>query len=137
VLEGLARRLRRAGTGEEDPFTTFNNAQDHVLHAARAHIDRVVLEAFVAAVDRCPDPETSALLDQVCDLYALSVIEADRAWFLEHGRLTAARSKDVSRAVNELCGQLRPHARALVDAFAIPESWLAAPITGAEAGSPP
>ncbi|MFD9738071.1 acyl-CoA dehydrogenase [Umezawaea sp. NPDC059074] len=129
VLEGLARRLRRAGDGEQDPFETFNNAQDHVLHAARAHIDRVVLEAFVAAVDRCPDPETSALLDQVCDLYALSVIEADRAWFLEHGRLTAARSKDVSRTVNDLCRQLRPHARALVDAFAIPESWLAAPIT--------
>ncbi len=129
VLEGLARRLRRAGTGEQDPFETFNNAQDHVLHAARAHIDRVVLEAFVAAVDRCPDPATTALLDRVCDLYALSTIEADRAWFLEHGRLTAARSKDVSRAVNELCGQLRPHARELVDAFAIPESLLAAPIT--------
>jgi acyl-CoA oxidase len=129
VLEGLARRLRRAGTGEQDPFSTFNDAQDHVLHAARAHIDRVVLEAFVAAVDRCPDPATTALLDQVCDLYALSVIEADRAWFLEHGRLTPARSKDVSRAVNELCGQLRPHARTLVDAFAIPEPWLTAPIT--------
>ncbi|MCS7483204.1 acyl-CoA dehydrogenase [Umezawaea endophytica] len=129
VLEGLARRLRRAGTGEQDPFETFNNAQDHVLHAARAHIDRVVLEAFVAAVDRCPDPETATLLDQVCDLYALSVIEADRAWFLEHGRLTPDRSKDVSRAVNELCGQLRPHARELVDAFDVPESWLAAPIT--------
>ncbi|MEO6084395.1 MAG: acyl-CoA dehydrogenase [Umezawaea sp.] len=137
VLEGLARRLRRAGTGEQDPFSTFNDAQDHVLHAARAHIDRVVLEAFVAAVDRCPDPATTVLLDQVCDLYALSVIEADRAWFLEHGRLTPARSKDVSRAVNELCGQLRPHARALVDAFAIPEPWLAAPITRTSAADQP
>ncbi|HWO65067.1 MAG TPA: acyl-CoA dehydrogenase, partial [Umezawaea sp.] len=137
VLEGLARRLRRAGTGEQDAFTTFNDAQDHVLHAARAHIDRVVLEAFVAAVDRCPDPETAVVLDQVCDLYALSVIEADRAWFLEHGRLTAARSKDVSRAVNELCAQLRPHARGLVDAFDIPESWLAAPITSNHAAGSP
>ena len=91
-----------------------------------------MLEAFVAAVDRCPDPEVAVLLDQVCDLYALSVIEGDRAWFLEHGRLTAARSKDVSRAVNQLCGQLRPHARLLVDAFAIPESWLAAPIAATE-----
>ena len=128
VLEGLARRLRRAGTGEQDPFEAFNNAQDHVLHAARAHIDRVVLEAFVAAVDRCPDPETTVLLDQVCDLYALSTIEADRAWFLEHGRLTPARSKAITQAVNELCRQLRPHARTLVDAFAIPESLLAVPM---------
>jgi acyl-CoA oxidase len=134
VLEGLARRLRRAGAGDADPFETFNNAQDHVLHAARAHIDRVVLEAFVAAVDRCSDAGTAAVLDQVCDLYALSVIEADRAWFLEHGRLTGARAKDVSRAVNELCRQLRPHARGLVDAFAIPERWLEAPIVRGQNG---
>ncbi|MFE9750625.1 acyl-CoA dehydrogenase [Saccharothrix saharensis] len=128
VLEGLARRLRRAS--RDDAFDVFNAAQDHVLHAARAHVDRVVLEAFVAAVDRCADPEASALLDQVCDLYALSTIEADRAWFLEHGRLTPQRAKAVSQAVNELCGRLRPHARTLVDAFGIPETWLTAPIAG-------
>ncbi|WP_367128946.1 acyl-CoA dehydrogenase [Saccharothrix sp. HUAS TT1] len=128
VLEGLARRLRQAS--ENDAFDVFNAAQDHVLHAARAHVDRVVLEAFVAAVDRCGDPEARALLDQVCDLYALSTIEADRAWFLEHGRLTPQRAKAVSQAVNELCGRLRPHARTLVDAFGIPEAWLAAPMVG-------
>jgi acyl-CoA oxidase len=126
VLEGLARRLRRAS--RDNAFDVFNAAQDHVLHAARAHVDRVVLEAFVAAVDRCDDPEATTLLDQVCDLYALSTIEADRAWFLEHGRLTPQRAKAVSQAVNELCGRLRPHARALVDAFGIPETWLTAPI---------
>ncbi|MBW4717606.1 acyl-CoA dehydrogenase family protein [Saccharothrix obliqua] len=128
VLEGLARRLRAAT--EANAFDVFNAAQDHLLHAARTHVDRVVLEAFVAAVDRCGDEATTALLDKVCDLYALSVIEADRAWFLEHGRLTPARSKAVTQAVNELCAELRPHARRLVDAFGVPESRLAAPILG-------
>jgi acyl-CoA oxidase len=52
-----------------------------------AHIDLVVLEEFTAAIDRCEDPEVRALLDVACDLYALSEIEADRAWFMEHGRL--------------------------------------------------
>ncbi|WP_447002942.1 acyl-CoA dehydrogenase [Saccharothrix isguenensis] len=127
VLEGLARRLRRASA--ENAFDVFNAAQDHVLHAARVHVDRVVLEAFVAAVDRCGDPSAATLLDQVCDLYALSTIEADRAWFLEHGRLTPQRAKAVSQAVNELCGRLRPHARTLVDAFGIPETLLTAPIS--------
>ncbi|HEV7908365.1 MAG TPA: acyl-CoA dehydrogenase [Pseudonocardiaceae bacterium] len=131
VLEGLARRLRRAGSGDHDPFEIFNNAQDHVLRAARVHIDRVVLEAFVAAIDRCEHPATAELLNRTCDLYALSNIEADRAWFMEHGRLTPARSKAITQHVNELCRELRPHARTLVDAFAIPESWLVAPITGA------
>ncbi|MFT7834889.1 acyl-CoA dehydrogenase [Saccharothrix sp. BKS2] len=126
VLEGLARRLRRASA--DDAFEVFNAAQDHVLHAARVHVDRVVLEAFVAALGRGTDPAATELLGRVCDLYALSVVEADRAWFLEHGRLTPQRSKAVTQAVNELCGQLRPHARTLVDAFGIPETWLASPI---------
>ncbi|MEC3979866.1 acyl-CoA dehydrogenase family protein [Amycolatopsis sp. H20-H5] len=125
VLEGVANRLRKAG---KDPFGVFNAAQDHVLRAGHAHVDRLVLEAFVAAIGRCEDAEAKVLLERVCDLYALSNIEADRAWFLEHGRLTAGRSKAVIAAVNALCADLRPHARTLVDAFAVPEQFLAAPM---------
>jgi acyl-CoA oxidase len=134
VLEGLARRLRKAAAPGADLFAVFNNAQDHVLRAARVHVDRVVLEAFVAGIDACTDPSVAALLEKVCDLYVLSNIEADRAWFLEHGRLTASRSKAVVAAVNQLCGELRPHAVTMVDGFGIPDEWLGAPIAlGAEA----
>jgi acyl-CoA oxidase len=130
LLEGVARRLRRAERG--DVFAVFNAAQPHLLALARAHVERVMLEAFVAAVERLAveagDDGAARLLDQVCDLYALSTIEADRAWYLEHGRLTPGRSKAITRAVDELCGQLRPNARLLVEAFAIPDAWLAAEI---------
>ncbi|HEV7825275.1 MAG TPA: acyl-CoA dehydrogenase, partial [Mycobacteriales bacterium] len=133
VLEGLARRLRRAAAPGADLFAVFNAAQDHVLRAARVHVDRVVLEAFVAGIDECPDPAVAALLGRVCDLYVLSNMEADRAWFLEHGRLSTARSKAIVAAVNQLCGELRPHAVTMVDGFGIPDEWLGAPIaTGAE-----
>ncbi|MCA1191844.1 MULTISPECIES: acyl-CoA dehydrogenase [unclassified Saccharopolyspora] len=133
VLDGLARRLRRAAGKDADPFAVFNNAQDHVLRAARVHIDRVVLEAFVAGVERCPDPATAQLLERVCDLYVLSTIEEDRGWFLEHERITPRRAKAVTEAVNGLCQGLRPHAVELVEAFGLPRQWLTAPIaTGAE-----
>jgi acyl-CoA oxidase len=133
MLDGLARRLRRAAgnagdRGESDAFAIFNDAQDHLLRTARVHIDRVVLEAFVAAVERCPSPATRALLSRVCDLYVLASIEGDLAWFLAHGRLTAVRAKSVTGAVNALCELLRPHAQALVDAFAIPRPYLGAAI---------
>ncbi|MEU5880849.1 acyl-CoA dehydrogenase [Spirillospora sp. NPDC047279] len=128
VLEGLVRRLRRATSDDADPFEVFNDAQDHVLRAARAHVDRIVLEAFVAALDRCDDSATD-LLGRVCDLYVLSTIEADRGWFLEHGRLSPATSKALIETVNDLCKALRPHARTLVDAFAIPENLLDVPMT--------
>jgi acyl-CoA oxidase len=114
--------------GGGDPFEVFNACQDHVLEAAQAHVDRQLLEAFTDAVDRCEDDDLIALLDTVCDLYALSTIEEHRGWYQEHGRLNAARSKAVVTAVNDLCRQLRPHALALVDAFAIPDEAIAAPI---------
>ena len=124
LLETLAMRLRKAAAPDADAFSVFNDAQDHVIAAARAHVDRVVLEAFVAGVDACDDPAAQALLGRVCDLYALSTIEADKGWFLEHTRITPARSKQVTAAVNTLCAQLRPHAQDLVDAFGIPVEWL-------------
>ena len=128
VLAGLARRLRRAGPDEVAAFVTFNAAQDHVLRAARVHVDHQVLEAFSAAIERCTDPDARRLLDDVCDLYALANIEADRAWFLEHGRLSRAQGKALTAAVNALCGRVRADAATLVDGFGIPEHWLAAAI---------
>jgi acyl-CoA oxidase len=131
TLDSLVRRLRPArdkGISPDRAFAIFNNAQDHLLRAARSHLDGLVLDAFVRALDTAVDPSARALLGQVCDLYALSLIEEDKGWFLEHGRITAARSKAITAEVNRLCQALRPHARALVDGFGIPEGWIGAPI---------
>src|ERR1700761_2854634 len=127
IVDGLARRLRRGAAAAQDAagaFAVFNDAQDHLLRAARVHVDRVVLEAFLAALERCTDPAARALLSRVCDLYVLATIEADLAWFLAHGRLTPTRAKSVTSAVSALCEQLRPHAQTLVDGFAIPAQYL-------------
>jgi acyl-CoA oxidase len=110
-----------------DPFDVFNDCQDHVLVAARAHVHREILEAFCAAIERATD-DLRAALERLCDLYALSELERDRAWFQEHGRISSTRAKMVTRAVNGLCAGLRPHAEDLVDAFGIPDEILAAPI---------
>ncbi|MEV6299987.1 acyl-CoA dehydrogenase [Actinoplanes sp. NPDC051861] len=129
LLEGAIRRLRNgAATRKDQPFEIFNDVQDHILKVATAHIDRITLEAFVAGIERATDPDARALLAKLCDLYALSVIEADKGWFMEHGRLTPARSKAVTAVVNDLLRDLRPHMTTLVNAFAIPEEWLNAAI---------
>jgi acyl-CoA oxidase len=128
VLSGAARRLRRGIEGGGDPFEVFNDAQDHVLATARAHVHREILESFCAASERCQDPGLHLVLERLCDLYALAEIERERAWFQEHGRISSTRAKMVTRAVNRLCADLRPHAEELVDAFGIPDQVLAAPI---------
>ncbi len=121
LLASVARRLQ-AKSKEMSEFDAFNSVQDHVLHAATAHIDRVVLEAFVAGIDACPDENARELLGIVCDLYALSVIEDDKAWYVEHRYLSTERAKAVTRGINDRCRALRPHAKTLVDGFGIPES---------------
>ena len=124
LLSTAARRLQGAQNREENPFDAFNFVQDHVLHAAQAHIDRVVLEAFVAGIDECEDDEARELLSDVCDLYALSVIEEDKAWFMEHRQLSVERSKAVQRGINERCRSLRPHAQTLIEGLGVPEALL-------------
>ena len=135
TLDGAIKRLRKgAATDGIKPFDIFNDVQDHVLKTAQAHIDRIVLEAFVAGIERTADPAAKALLGKVCDLYALTTIEADKGWFLEHGRLTPTRAKALTSAVNDLLKELRPQMRTLVDAFAIPDAWLNCAIVAQEPG---
>jgi acyl-CoA oxidase len=104
-----------------EPAEVFSRCQAHVIGAARAHVERLVLEAFVDRVAAMPDSDNKVALNLLCDLYALSTIEADRGWFMEHGRLSSQRAKAISREVDELCRKVRPIARELVDAFAVPD----------------
>jgi acyl-CoA oxidase len=124
IRSGVARRLKGGIDAGRDPFSVLIDCQDHLIAAARAYVDCVVMESFSAAIERCSDPGSRALLDRVCDLYALSTIEADRGWFQEHGRLSSTRSKAVIKAVNALCGTLRPHATELIEALGVPEASL-------------
>ncbi|MEN4447890.1 acyl-CoA dehydrogenase [Mycobacterium sp. SMC-21] len=120
LLSTVARRLQ-ANSKEMSPFEAFNSVQDHVLHAASAHIDRIVFESFAAGIDACTDPEAREIFGLLCDLYALSVIEEDKAWYIEHRFLSMDRAKAVTAGINDRCRKLRPYAEVLVDGFGIPE----------------
>ncbi|MBO0847687.1 MAG: acyl-CoA dehydrogenase family protein [Nocardioides sp.] len=126
-LSGLARRLKRGVDDGENMGEVFSRAQDHVIAVARAHVERLVLEAFVGKVRAMPEGDHRVALGLLCDLHALATIESDRAWFMEHGRLTATRSKAIQREVGDLCRHLRPLAVDLVDAYGVPPELLRSP----------
>lgn len=121
LIDSLARRLRTLVKEGIDPLRALARCQDHALATARAHVERLTHELFRARA-------TSPLLEQVRDLAVLSCIERDRAWWLEHGFLSADASKDLQKQVNTLCADLRPHALTLVAGFGIPDGLLRAPI---------
>ncbi|KAA1419581.1 acyl-CoA oxidase [Nocardioides humilatus] len=123
-IAGVAKRLKRGVDSGMNPGDVFSRVQDHVIAAAHAHVERLVLDAFVDKVRAQPEGELRNVLNLLCDLHALSSIEADRGWFMEHGRLTSVRSKSISREVNALCRRVRPLAGDLVSAFGVPREML-------------
>jgi len=127
MLGGVARRLKRGIDNDMNPGAVFSLVQDHVIGAARAHVERLVLEAFVEKTRALPNGDLKVALNLLCDLHALSGIEADRAWFMEHGRLTSTRSKAITREVADLCRKIRPICGDLVDGFGVPVEMLRSP----------
>ncbi len=127
MLSGVARRLKRGIDHGQNAGEVFSQVQDHVIGAARAHVERRVLDAFVDKIATLEDGDAKVALNLLRDLFALSTIEADRAWFMEHGRLSSQRSKAISREVNDLCRRIRPLAVGLVDAFGVPPEMLRSP----------
>ncbi|KQY50232.1 MULTISPECIES: acyl-CoA dehydrogenase family protein [unclassified Nocardioides] len=120
MLSGVARRLKRGVDTGMEPGEVFSRVQDHVIATAKAHVERLVLDACVEKVAQMPEGDNKVAMGLMVDLFALTTIEADRAWFMEHGRLTSQRSKAISREINGLCRKVRPIAVDLVDAFGIP-----------------
>ncbi|MEM8906369.1 MAG: acyl-CoA dehydrogenase [Bacteroidota bacterium] len=128
MLIAVTQRMRNLLKKRMDPYDAFLRCQNQMIHLALAYVERVVLEQFTAAVDACEDRSCQMMLKKLCDLYALSTIENHRGWYLEQDYLQGVKSKAIRKMVDKLCTDIRGEAQHLVDAFAIPNNCLAAPI---------
>ncbi|MFB7723483.1 MULTISPECIES: acyl-CoA dehydrogenase [unclassified Nocardia] len=125
LVRTAGHRLR-ARAKETGPFEAFNNAQDHILAAGTAHIDRLVLEAFIEGIAGIEDDEARELAETVCDLFVYTSLEENQAWYIMHRFMSVERAKNVRRGVNELVDRLRPSALTLIDGLGVPEKMLRA-----------
>ncbi len=118
----------------EKAAALFDAHQHELIEAARAHAERVQWEAFTRGLARVEDPGTRQVLTWVRDLFGLTLVERNLAWYLINGRLSAGRARTVTSYIERLLERLRPHAQDLVDAFGYGPEHLRAPIaSGAEA----
>ncbi|WP_136518126.1 MULTISPECIES: acyl-CoA dehydrogenase family protein [Cellulomonas] len=126
----VAQALAPARKMSPDKAAALFNAHQHeLIEAARAHAERVQWEAFTAGVARVEDPGTKQVLTWLRDLFGLTLIERDLAWYLVNGRLSAGRARTVTSYIERLLARLRPHAQDLVDAFGYRQEHLRAPIS--------
>ena len=100
-----------------DAAALFNAHQHELIEVARAQADLVQWEAFTAGIERVDDAGTRQVLTWARDLYGLTVIERNLAWYLINGRLSAGRARTVTSYIDRLLTRLRPHAQDLVNAF--------------------
>ena len=129
ALFSAAHEFRRLTSKMDlDQYVAFAQMQRELLDLAQAHIDRVILERFARIIATVYTHSLKPVLKRACDLFALSQIEINKGWYLEHGVLTGFKSRAVSRQVDKLCREVRDEAVQLVDSFGIPASCLAAPI---------
>lgn len=129
LVEEIALRLRptqKAGAAER--AAAFDANQVDIVEAARAHGELLQWEAFTAALGQITDPEALRVLTWLRDLFALTTIERNLAWYLLHGRLSTQRAKTVTSYVERLLNRLRPIAADLVDAFGYDNRHLRADI---------
>jgi acyl-CoA oxidase len=127
LLATVARRLRKRLSAGLEPTQAMLECQTHLLATARAHVERIVVERAAETVAAAPAGQ-AAVLRPLLALYVLARLEADAGWLLEHSVLEAGKARAIRKQTDALCLELRPAALGLVDAFAIPDDLLAAPI---------
>jgi len=98
------------------------------MASAHAYIDNIVLKSFIKAIHTCEDAGVKAVMNKVCDLYALTIIEEEKGWFLENDYLEGSKTKAIRRVRGKVIQELRPQVEGLVDGFAIPKVMLGAEI---------
>lgn len=135
TVEEVALALRPAAKmSPADAAAHVNKHQVAMLSAARAHADLVRWRAFTAGITAIEDEGSRDVLTDVRDLFGLTIIHDDLAWFLLNGLLSTQRGRQITSDLRRLLWRLRPHVLDLVAAFDIREGHVRAPIAlGAEA----
>ncbi|KAI8056255.1 acyl-CoA dehydrogenase/oxidase [Syncephalis plumigaleata] len=105
----------------------FSDCHIDVERLVRAHAELYVVRSFVnsgeSAYDIIPPP-IHQVLSRLCDLFALSRIQAHLGDHLEAGYLQPTHGSLARAAVRRLLQEIRPDALALVDAFNVSDRSL-------------
>ncbi|HJS01057.1 MAG TPA: acyl-CoA dehydrogenase, partial [Flavobacterium sp.] len=124
ILASATKRIKKLIDNGLEAYDAFNVVQHQMIDVAEAYLDRVVLEQFQMVIASVEDENSKTILNKLCQLFALSQIEKNKAWYLEDNYMEPVKTKAIRKIVNQLCWDIRPDAVALVNAFAIPNSCL-------------
>ena len=128
ILISLGERMQKYIKRGMDGQQTFLKVQQHMMDLAAAFIAEVTLVSFHKHINNCKDAATRKAMETLAQLYALDNIFENRGWYLESDYMDGTKTKAIRRQITKLYQEIKPDALALVDAFAIPDELLSAPI---------
>ncbi len=120
-LRTVAMRLSKRIKAGVNSYDAFIETQVHLVDLAKAYIESIVLEQFVRKIETIEDVSLKTALQLVKNVYALSTMEAYRAWYLEHEYISPKKSLALVKLNKKLCKEMSFMSADLVNAFNIPD----------------
>ncbi len=99
LVTRAGQRLKFRIDAGMNSFQAFNECQNHLVTVAHAYIERVILEQFIAKVERIENPELKETLSRLCQLFAITLLDKYKGWYLENGYFEGVKSKGVKKFV--------------------------------------
>ncbi|HEY4058640.1 MAG TPA: acyl-CoA dehydrogenase family protein [Kofleriaceae bacterium] len=127
VETALLRIKKRIDSGLDGEAAVLA-VQEHVVAIADAFAEHRAAAWFAATEAALPASPARDLISRLGDLSLLSRLDTHAAWFLEAEYFEVPKTRAIRKEVQSLLADLAPHVRDIVDAFAIPDACLAAPI---------
>jgi acyl-CoA oxidase len=110
-------------------FAFWNDRIPAGLELTSAHTHRLTLEAFANAISDLSDERARAAVTPLCALYALRSVREHAGWYVARRWLTPTDLDHLAGRLNGLYDLILPSVPALVEAFAIPQTILGAPMS--------
>lgn len=106
----------------------WNTHMMTLIMAGRAHIELFVLKSFIETVNSVENPSIRAVLQKLCNLFALTTIESPISGgslsFFEDGFISVTQLHTIRAHVNDLLHSLTPEAIALTDSWNFTDAQL-------------
>lgn len=115
--------LRRGPSG--NPLARWNRASAAGIEMVSAHARLQAADAFLAAIGRTAQLSARSMLEALYRLFLLQELTRHTGDLLAEGYLTPSHVRELPAAVDALMDELAPHLPLLVEAFDLPEEFLA------------
>ncbi|CAN1259018.1 Peroxisomal acyl-coenzyme A oxidase 1 [Linum perenne] len=132
ILEVFESRAARMCVNRAQKLDSFSNPEEgfaelsaFLAEAAVAHCQLIVVSKFIEKLQQdIPGEGVKQQLQNLCNIYALNLINRHLGDFLSTGTITTKQASLANDQLRSLFSQVRPNAIALVDAFNYSDHYL-------------